>query len=78
MMRAVKVGYVMFPQGNVVREPTSMPDPERDGRELALVDLAGALGFDAFWVTEHHFGDYNLAPAPLQVLVVRRRPLPAR
>lgn len=37
-------------------------------RELDLVDLAGELGFDEFWVTEHHFGDYNLAPSPLQLL----------
>jgi alkanesulfonate monooxygenase SsuD/methylene tetrahydromethanopterin reductase-like flavin-dependent oxidoreductase (luciferase family) len=58
----------MFPQANVSSEPTAMTDAERMARELALVDLIGELGFDAFWVTEHHFGDYNLAPAPLQML----------
>ncbi len=68
MMRAVQVGYLIFPQGNVESEPSSLPDPERVRRELGLIDLAGSLGFDAIWVTEHHFGDYNLAPAPLQML----------
>ena len=58
----------MFPQGNVASEPETLDDRERMGRELRLVDVAGALGFDSFWVTEHHFGDYNLAPAPLTVL----------
>lgn len=58
----------MFPQANVGSEPSPLPDTERIPRELALVDLAGELGFDAIWVTEHHFGDYNLAPAPLQML----------
>jgi alkanesulfonate monooxygenase SsuD/methylene tetrahydromethanopterin reductase-like flavin-dependent oxidoreductase (luciferase family) len=58
----------MFPQANVDPEPVAMGDPERMARELALVDVAGGLGFDSFWVTEHHFGEYNLAPAPLQVL----------
>lgn len=64
----MKIGYVMFPQGNVPSEPVAMADPERMANELRLVDLAGSLGFDSFWVTEHHFGDYNLAPAPLQML----------
>jgi alkanesulfonate monooxygenase SsuD/methylene tetrahydromethanopterin reductase-like flavin-dependent oxidoreductase (luciferase family) len=64
----VYVGYAMFPQANVPSEPDPRSDQERMRRELALVDLAGELGFDELWVTEHHFGDYNLAPAPLQVL----------
>ncbi len=64
----MKIGYAMFPQGNVTSERQALDDPERMVRELALVDVAGGLGFDSFWVTEHHFGDYNLAPAPLQML----------
>jgi alkanesulfonate monooxygenase SsuD/methylene tetrahydromethanopterin reductase-like flavin-dependent oxidoreductase (luciferase family) len=64
----VKVGYVMFPQGNVSADPNRIPDQERMQREIALAHAAGDLGFDGFWVTEHHFGDYNLAPAPLTVL----------
>jgi alkanesulfonate monooxygenase SsuD/methylene tetrahydromethanopterin reductase-like flavin-dependent oxidoreductase (luciferase family) len=64
------VGYAMFPQGNVLSEDENppRPDAERMRHELALIDLVGEYGFSSFWVTEHHFGDYNLAPAPLQVL----------
>lgn len=64
----MRPGYVMFPQANVESEPSPLRDAERMQRELDLVDLAGGLGFDEFWVTEHHFGDYNLAPSPLQLL----------
>ncbi|MFN8188445.1 MAG: LLM class flavin-dependent oxidoreductase [Gaiellales bacterium] len=64
----MRIGYLIFPQGNVESEPAALPDPERVPQELALLDLAGSLGFDEVWVTEHHFGDYNLAPAPLQML----------
>ena len=64
----MKAGYAMFPQGNVVSEPDTLPDQARMTHELSLANLAGELGFDSFWVTEHHFGDYNLAPAPLTVL----------
>jgi alkanesulfonate monooxygenase SsuD/methylene tetrahydromethanopterin reductase-like flavin-dependent oxidoreductase (luciferase family) len=64
----MQCGYVIFPQANVESEPSPLPDVERMQRELDLVELAGELGFDEFWVTEHHFGDYNLAPSPLQLL----------
>ena len=64
----MKAGYAMFPQGNVVSEPDTLPDQTRMAHELSMANLAGELGFDSFWVTEHHFGDYNLAPAPLTVL----------
>jgi alkanesulfonate monooxygenase SsuD/methylene tetrahydromethanopterin reductase-like flavin-dependent oxidoreductase (luciferase family) len=64
----MKLGYAMFPQASVAGETAALDDAARMARELALVDVAGGLGFDDLWVTEHHFGDYNLAPAPLQVL----------
>jgi alkanesulfonate monooxygenase SsuD/methylene tetrahydromethanopterin reductase-like flavin-dependent oxidoreductase (luciferase family) len=64
----VKAGYAMFPQGNVAGESATLDDRDRMPREIGLAHLAGELGFDSFWVTEHHFGDYNLAPAPLTVL----------
>ncbi len=64
----MKAGFAMFPQGNVAGESTALDDRDRMPRELGLAQLAGDLGFDSFWVTEHHFGDYNLAPAPLTVL----------
>jgi alkanesulfonate monooxygenase SsuD/methylene tetrahydromethanopterin reductase-like flavin-dependent oxidoreductase (luciferase family) len=64
------VGYAMFPQGNVLDEDENprRADAERMQCELEMIDLVGEYGFSSFWVTEHHFGDYNLAPAPLQVL----------
>ena len=74
----MRSGYVIFPQANVESEPSPLPDTERMQRELDLVDLAGELGFDEFWVTEHHFGDYNLAPSPLQLLSYVAGRFPAR
>ncbi len=35
-------------------------------RHIAL--LAEPLGFDAFWITEHHRTPYGMSPNPLQVL----------
>ena len=74
----MRSGYVIFPQANVESEPSPLPDAERMRRELDLVDLAGELGFEEFWVTEHHFGDYNLAPSPLQLLSYVAGRFPAR
>jgi alkanesulfonate monooxygenase SsuD/methylene tetrahydromethanopterin reductase-like flavin-dependent oxidoreductase (luciferase family) len=31
---------------------------------LAQVEAADALGFDSFWVAEHHFHDYGVIPRP--------------
>lgn len=64
----MRIGYAMFPQADVPSEAAPLGDAERMARELALVDVAGGLGFDSFWATEHHFGDYLLAPSPLQLL----------
>lgn len=58
----MRTGYVSFPQGNVPAEPQPLPDSERIPEELRLLELAGTLGFEELWTTEHHFGDYNLAP----------------
>jgi alkanesulfonate monooxygenase SsuD/methylene tetrahydromethanopterin reductase-like flavin-dependent oxidoreductase (luciferase family) len=38
----------------------------KDDLNMAL--LAESLGFDSIWVTEHHFSDYSISPAPLQTL----------
>ena len=32
--------------------------------ELAQMDLAEELGFEAVWIAEHHFSDYGLCPVP--------------
>lgn len=64
----MRIGYCLFPQGNVAADPQTLADGERMARELALLDLVPALGFDELWVTEHHFGDYLLSPSPLQML----------
>jgi alkanesulfonate monooxygenase SsuD/methylene tetrahydromethanopterin reductase-like flavin-dependent oxidoreductase (luciferase family) len=36
--------------------------------DLQMAELAETLGFDSVWVTEHHFSNYSLSPAPLQTL----------
>lgn len=35
---------------------------------LRLADMVEPLGFDSIWTTEHHFTDYQVAPAPTQFL----------
>jgi alkanesulfonate monooxygenase SsuD/methylene tetrahydromethanopterin reductase-like flavin-dependent oxidoreductase (luciferase family) len=36
--------------------------------EMALAMFGEELGFDSFWLTEHHFSDYSLSPNPLTFL----------
>ncbi len=36
--------------------------------ELRQILLGEELGYDSIWVTEHHFDDYSLSPAPLMTL----------
>jgi alkanesulfonate monooxygenase SsuD/methylene tetrahydromethanopterin reductase-like flavin-dependent oxidoreductase (luciferase family) len=38
----------------------------KDDLNMAL--LAESLGFESIWVTEHHFSNYSISPAPLQTL----------
>lgn len=47
--------------------------PDRDDKRFLQDDLALAvdaeeLGFESIWVTEHHFSNYSISPAPLQTL----------
>ena len=32
--------------------------------DLEMALLAESLGFESIWVTEHHFSNYSLSPAP--------------
>jgi alkanesulfonate monooxygenase SsuD/methylene tetrahydromethanopterin reductase-like flavin-dependent oxidoreductase (luciferase family) len=56
-----------YEAGEFERGP-SVPDAKvwDDIRRVAL--LAEPLGFDAFWITEHHRTPYGMSPNPLQVL----------
>ena len=36
--------------------------------ELKQMLLGEELGYDSMWLTEHHFHDYSISPAPLQTL----------
>ena len=36
--------------------------------ELKQLLLCEELGFDSLWMTEHHFDDYSISPAPLMTL----------
>ena len=36
--------------------------------ELKQILLGEELGYDSIWMTEHHFDDYSLSPAPLMTL----------
>jgi alkanesulfonate monooxygenase SsuD/methylene tetrahydromethanopterin reductase-like flavin-dependent oxidoreductase (luciferase family) len=36
--------------------------------DLEMCVLGEELGFESVWITEHHFSNYSLSPAPLQTL----------
>jgi alkanesulfonate monooxygenase SsuD/methylene tetrahydromethanopterin reductase-like flavin-dependent oxidoreductase (luciferase family) len=60
----VKVGMGFFFQASGRKET----DLEVFEQELRLASLAEPLGFDSVWTSEHHWTDYAMVPAPLQVL----------
>ena len=39
---------------------------------IADAELGASLGFDAGWIVEHHFSDYQPTPNTLLMLVARR------
>jgi len=45
-----------------------VPDARFMQEELKQLLLADELGFDSIWMTEHHFDDYSISPAPLMTL----------
>lgn len=45
-----------------------VPDSTFMREDLEMSVLAEELGFESIWVTEHHFSNYSLSPAPLQTL----------
>ena len=45
-----------------------LPDAQFLEEELAQMLLGEELGFDSMWLTEHHFDDYSISPAPLMTL----------
>ena len=38
------------------------------GEVIAQAELADALGYDTFWVAEHHFHEYGVVPNPAVML----------
>jgi hypothetical protein len=49
------------------------PDEDRSDsalykHEIALAEQAEPLGFESFWIAEHHFGGYDVSPNTLQLL----------
>ena len=45
-----------------------LPDARFVQEELKQLVLCDELGFDSLWMTEHHFDDYSISPAPLMTL----------
>ena len=42
--------------------------PQLYGEIIAQAELADALGYDTFWVAEHHFHEYGVVPNPAVML----------
>jgi alkanesulfonate monooxygenase SsuD/methylene tetrahydromethanopterin reductase-like flavin-dependent oxidoreductase (luciferase family) len=42
-----------------------LPDAQFVQEELQQILLGEELGYDSIWMTEHHFSDYSVSPAPL-------------
>jgi len=45
-----------------------LPDAQFLQEELNQILLGEELGYDSIWMTEHHFDDYSISPAPLMTL----------
>jgi limonene 1,2-monooxygenase len=55
----MKFGFFMMPSHSHKEDPTLSFE-----RDLQLIEYAETLGFDEFWVGEHHSGGWETIPAP--------------
>ena len=55
----MKFGFFMMPSHSHTENPTLSFE-----RDLQLIEYAESLGFDEFWVGEHHSGGWETIPAP--------------
>ena len=55
----MKFGFFMMPSHHHTENPTLAFE-----RDLQLIEYAESLGFDEFWVGEHHTGGWETIPAP--------------
>ena len=55
----MKFGFFMMPLHHPTENPTLAFE-----RDLQLIEYAESLGFDEFWVGEHHTGGWETVPAP--------------
>jgi limonene 1,2-monooxygenase len=55
----MKFGFFMMPAHSHFENPTLAFE-----RDLELIEYAESLGFDEFWVGEHHSGGWETIPAP--------------
>ena len=62
-MGEIKFGTVI----SAVGEPGAS-DADQYAEALVDADQVAGLGYDAFWVIEHHFSDYFPTPSPLVLL----------
>ena len=55
----MKFGLFMMPSHSIRENPTLAFE-----RDLKLVEYIESLGFDEYWVGEHHTGGWENIPAP--------------
>ena len=60
--------HVGYATGFQHQSGPDLNDAEFLKQDLDMALLAEELGFESVWVTEHHFSNYSISPAPLQSL----------
>jgi alkanesulfonate monooxygenase SsuD/methylene tetrahydromethanopterin reductase-like flavin-dependent oxidoreductase (luciferase family) len=60
--------FEAFERGEDVPSRPATPDATIWQEDLRLIRLVEELGFDTFWLVEHHVTPYAMTPNPLQIL----------
>jgi len=55
-------------RGEDVPARPAIPDADIWAEDLRLIRLVEELGYDSFWLVEHHISPYAMTPNPLQIL----------
>lgn len=60
--------FEAYERGDDVPALPAIPDRQIWEEDLRLIRLADELGYDSFWLVEHHVSPYAMTPNPAQIL----------